>query len=83
MHRGLILGAGLLALCCGCQACSNCSDYAPPATFTAPGEVYADNVLPAGPPIVSRGIVPSASEPAPASPLPSPSDSGMSVNEVP
>lgn len=70
MRLGLIASAGLAALFGGCQACSDCTDYAPPASFTAPGEMYSGSLLPAGPPVVPQVITPGATEiqPMPAAP---------------
>lgn len=72
MRTGFLLGAALIGLFGGCQACSDCTDYAPPAAFTAPGEVYAGGVLPSGPPVAPRGISPPA--PPDQDPLPSTPD---------
>jgi hypothetical protein len=81
MRGRCILGIGVLALFSGCQACSDCSDYTPPVAFTAPGEVYADTMLPAGAPVVPQVLPPGAqsaesitAEPTPA--LPQPNDAG-------
>jgi hypothetical protein len=68
MRLGSILAACLAALFGGCQACSDCSDYAPPASFTAPGEMYSGAMLPAGPPVVPQVLPPGTTqvEPMPA-----------------
>lgn len=71
MRLRLLLGLTTTALLGGCQACSDCTDYAPPAAFTAPGEIYAGGVLPGGLPVAPRGVSPPSppdSEPMPTTP---------------
>ena len=70
MRLGCIMAASLVVLFGGCQMCDNCSDYAPPASFTAPGEMYSGALLPPGPPVVPQVIPPGATEaqPMPATP---------------
>jgi hypothetical protein len=68
MRRGSLLGIGVLALFGGCQACSDCTDYSAPVRDTAPGEMYAGRMLPAGQPVMPQVLQPGTSlgEPVPA-----------------
>ena len=72
MRRELLLALGVLMSFGGCQACSDCTDYTSPVRNTAPGEMYAGMMLPAGQPVVPQVIPPGSgmTEPVPAQPTP-------------
>ncbi len=83
MRLGSLLAVGLLATVSGCQMCDNCSDYAPPASFTAPGEAYAGSMLPAGPPVVPQVVPPGARQSAPGESPTHPRPAGTVRWEIP
>jgi hypothetical protein len=58
MRGKSLLGIGVLALFGGCQACSECTDFSSPVKNTAPGEIYAGTLLPAGQPVVPQVLPP-------------------------
>lgn len=81
----MLLGTGVLALFGGCQACSDCTDYSSPVRNTAPGEMYAGRMLPAGQPVVPQVFPPGTqtSEPVPAQAPPPPSFEYDATNGMP
>ena len=72
MRGRLLLALGVLMAFGGCQACSDCTDYTSPVRDTAPGEMYAGMMLPAGQPVVPQVIPPGTGMPqsSPSQPTP-------------
>jgi hypothetical protein len=74
MRGRLLLALGVLMSFGGCQACSDCTDYTSPVRDTAPGEMYAGRMLPAGQPVVPQFVPPGTgmTQPLPSQPTPAP-----------